>query len=593
MANGILETAFLSDSSQDSARSDTRAREIIELSAHAADGGGGASSLSAFLQISAEDKEPLLPFLHHSQAGSQTPRLGSSPVAGDDQKAAGAFPDVETAEQDEAEAAAGPLSARAFWEEKEKPSLFSSSTPKPSPSPKVSPPSQSRESIGDGGDVAADAAEVYFIGTPPVLPPGSTNSLASTSNSLANSWGSTGKGCYENAPLSLPRGNMLPSADWASSPRDALRGSPRDLRGALTSALEEVRGNSTPSTGRSAPSRPLVPWNPAGVGPSRDQPLARTASNGAMRADVRSPRVGSVGRATTGLGNRENGASTTPRQGTSTSSRNGSRAGGADRRGLQGAMSMGTFVGAGNGRHGSNLRNGGSSRPRSVERTSPTKAAPVRQASGAVLASTHAAVSRRGHASSVSRLSPRVAQAPAASSSHRRLPDCDSPLQGTVSAGAVATLEGPQGLLTLLERLAPASPEVPLAVPVAGRQQGRPSASPVTRGPDFKPRDWVSNLRSSGSKSTLSPRPVSTGRMPSPRRAWSPAGTSPPKWMPMSAGAPPPSARAKAEALRSESPLQGALPLAQVQESPRFAVPPPPAALLGRPASARKDQRDS
>lgn len=542
MANGIRATAFLSDSSQDSARSDARSRDAAELSAHAADGGGGAKiRLEALAASNSEDKAPLA-FLQPSQAGSETPRLGGSPTWQPGDCPAG-FPDMETAEQDEAEAAAGPLSP--LRGEKEKPILAS---------PKVSPPSQSRDSFGD--DPALDqaaAAEVFFIGTPPVLPP---DSIPSTCRSSRKD------------PLDLPRGNLLPAVkDWASSPRDALHGSPRDLRGALATASEEVRSGYPLS--RSSPLRPRpVPWNPAGSASHR-QPLGRTASHSAVRAEV--SRVGS-----------KDGALTTPRGANEAARRSVSRSGGAIHAKGHGTMPVGSFPG-GNAKHGSLSRSASGTRPRSVDRRvdakpagASAKAAPVRQSSGVVLASS-VALSRWGHASSLSR----TAHTPVQSSDKRPCDRAESPLRGT--SAVVSPLEGAQGLLAVLERLAPASPHTP---PLAVAAAGRPPPS-ARRGPDFKPKDWVSNLRSSGSNSTLSPRPVSTGRMPSPRQirqAWSPAGTSPPKWMPMS-GAPPPSARVKAEVFRSDSPPGRALPVAQVQESPRFAVPPPPETLLAGPSS--------
>eukprot|EP00931_Biecheleriopsis_adriatica_P087523 TRINITY_DN61992_c0_g1_i1.p1 TRINITY_DN61992_c0_g1~~TRINITY_DN61992_c0_g1_i1.p1 ORF type:complete len:712 (-),score=104.89 TRINITY_DN61992_c0_g1_i1:46-2181(-) len=687
--SGILSTAFLSDSSQETP--DTRSPGCFGNSdAHAADGGGGSASAAAggrsgvgkYIPELQEAQHPVqLPtdkpqlMLLHSQDGPGTPRLGKSPASDGEGSVAEAqhlrhpssWDTLEVlgnngaaldGEQAEAEAAAGPRSP-SRWprvEGKAKDSVYIGDcypdlSPKSSVS--VSPPAQSREPepIRMADDCAGEPegrersnTETFFIGTPPVIPPGGSlpgTSAAPAPRKLESNF-SHAKSSSGKAPLTLPRGNALPACglqEWASSPRDALFGSPRDLlRGALPIAEDPRAPGSSASTLRSPP-----PWSPPGTGargrstntnanglapsPRLEAAAARSAERQIQRnrsvsceakhargcsagfssaRDASSGRVGAtgstcaagVGISRSGAGGRVGKAAPGSRttRGTSASGPVKDRVGGTgcrpqatpSRRGELSAPCIGSAMrgcarqsSAGTTAPYPACSSGAISRTRSVENVCPSlRAAPCTEGLSTP-------PPRRVAAAVGSRATPRPALY-TREGSITKIPEAKIVSTGLpggavgsshVSAAAIATLEGPTGLLALLERLAPSSSAMDSAA----------SAAQPAQGAEFRPKDWVTGLRRAGSRRLLTPRPSESsarGRPPSAKRAWSPAGASPPRWQPMF-GAPPPSTRQAGEGMpvspRSEMlAAEGSLPCQQCH------VPPPPPALLGRPTSARR-----
>jgi len=111
-------------------------------------------------------------------------------------------------------------------------------------------------------------------------------------------------------------------------------------------------------------------------------------------------------------------------------------------------------------------------------------------------------------------------------SSPRRSEGAKVRMPGAPSARVVAALDGPQGLMSLVGRLAPeasvaSTPTTPSGVAVA--------TPAFSGGDDFRPADWATHLRQGRPASPLA-RSKSQGAL---RRAWSPVGPcTSPKWQP-------------------------------------------------------------
>lgn len=420
-----------------------------------------------------ESMEPPM-MLMHSQAGMQTPQIGSSPIS-DSRTPPGSSGSGCPMRSREA----SPLDTAAARECR---GVEVNEDTSPKSNLVVSPPLQLKSLELEGAKT--NLAEVYFIGTPPVsaelvrLEKG----VKEVRDSLSNT-GST---------------NTAPQ-DWLSSPRDALpprpaakttpsaerraqRSGPVPRRhasagGTASSGRRATAENGTqqgPTAGRSAgPASPRRRVEVSGVPPQHPQ---RTPSAAAMRAGRKLREASPPRNASTGM-----------RQGSA--------------KGAKGAL------------------------PKENKR-------PARPTSKWAWKEQDIRTTPPDRGGSTS--SPRSARPEA---------KVRAALSGTPSARVVAALEGPQGLMSLLGRLAPAREEASVASTPA-------PATPASGAPgeDFHPTDWAAHLRQGQPTSPMA-RSKSQGAL---RRAWSPVGpcNSPPKWQPLakpmdkaSPRVPPPPAR--------------------------------------------------
>eukprot|EP00435_Cladocopium_sp_Y103_P073578 s181_g44.t1 len=394
--------------------------------------------------------------LMHSQAGMQTPQIGSSPIS-DSRTPPGSSGSGCPMRSREA----SPLDTAAARECR---GVEVNEDSSPKSTLVVSPPLQLKSLELEGAKT--NLAEVYFIGTPPVsaelvrLEKG----VKEVGDSLSNT-GST---------------NTAAPQDWLSSPRDALpprptatasaprqRSGPVPRRHASASGVASSgrRGNATGATGpapRSAPGPAASPRRRGEeVNGSGAPNIRRTPSAAAMRA-----------------GRKLREACSPPR--------NASTPGGM----RQGSAAKGAL-------------------PKENKR-------PARPTSKWAWKEQDIRTTPPDRGGSTS--SPRSARPEA---------KVRAALSGTPSARVVAALEGPQGLMSLLGRLAPAREEASVAstpAPATPAFSGAP-------GEDFHPTDWAAHLRQGQPTSPMA-RSKSQGAL---RRAWSPVGpcNSPPKWQPL------------------------------------------------------------
>lgn len=377
--------------------------------------------------------------LMQSQAGMQTPQLGSSPIS-DSRTPPGSSGSGCPMRSREA----SPLDTAAARECRCEVEANEDTSPKSNLV--VSPPLlKSLELEG----AKTNLAEVYFIGTPPVSAEllRLDKAVKEVGDSLSNT------GSTNPAPqdwLSSPRDALPPRPCGPSAPsqprRHASAGSVRNGRCPETSSARRATG-STPGT---KPASPRRKGEEVSGGPAR-----RTPSAAAMRA-----------------GRKLREACSPPRN-ASAGMRQGSAA--------KGAL------------------------PKENKR-------PARPSSKWAWKEQDIRTTPPDRGGSTS--SPRSARPEA---------KVRAALSGTPSARVVAALEGPQGLMSLLGRLAPREASV----------ASTPAPTPTfwgASGEDFHPTDWAAHLRQGQPTSPMA-RSKSQGAL---RRAWSPVGpcNSPPKWQP-------------------------------------------------------------
>lgn len=562
--------------------------------AQGADGGGGCVALPVEApteetsgtgsRLQLEVPQPQL-LLLHSQAGSQTPRIGSSPVSDRAGTPAGSTSsgqivgespwDVAELSLPEhyqagAEAAAGPP-----WNALSPEDVKGSFDSSPKNNLMMTPLACERGQEADAGEIKREA-EVYFIGTP-----SSSGALVNKLNSeekvLSNleqrlrevSSGTVGPsslcGSY---PASLERGPQ----EWLSSPRDALK-SPREPPPAAAPKMKPPSRGEEPSRGpargcprgsnsgqmqkvvQSQPRSSAVPG--AAQGSTPDLRFGqRSARRAALRKEAQSPERPKDQE----LSQESPRPVTSPRP-RARSSRSTS------------AVSKGTG------------KRPEKKDPEEVAAIPLRKPAPVPVAGSDVKRSGSSSRLMAPKAAATNQAKQRFEAAKAAPPAARTSPPprprsrpCDArvaepvPAQGVtrssprLAPSMASTLGGPSGLLALVSRLAPARGDEDEGF----RAVRGSSPPPPFAGEDFKPRDWVSALR--GSADAPVPPSLGPGRAATPtavgrkqgagysNRAWSPVGASPPRWQPLAAAL---------EEERKTSPRR------------RAVVPPPPATLVG------------
>lgn len=422
---------------------------------------------------------PLL--LKQSQAGIQTPQIGSSPISESRTPpgSSGSGYPMRSREASPWDAADAEGVENAPEERRQE------GDPSPKSTLVVSPPLQLKSLEVEGTFSAKNGTgpEDYFIGTPPVsaeLRPfldGKGVKEVSQSDSLSN----TGSSFAGDRRTDRP-----PMTDWLSSPRDALppRQQPR-ARPDMTSTVDP------PTAQRSVSGADGRRQGSAGI----QRPRRRPGEEPQVKAKTPTP-------------------SRTPSAAALRAGRKVSRSPERGRGEAPPLRPSRSFAGH-----------------KAVEATQqePTQA-PTSGVTGGALW-------KRPKPKATSKWAWKDNDIRSDPSSPRRRPEAKvRAAPGVPSARVAAALDGPQGLMSLLSRLSPREPPPVLCPREALRSAHSTPLAPKPpvftgcSGEDFKPGDWATHLRRGRPASP--PRSKSQGGL---RRAWSPVGaaTSPPRWQPL------------------------------------------------------------